>query len=155
MQIKAAISVTTSLFVLLITPCLAHATPKACDLLSSKIAASVAASPVGNPVDTKGVSCAYAVPKKNLFVQITIGDLPGTTAVSTIESYKKTTPPGTTMETIPNLGDQGLLVISSTNLDSLVVAYHQKLISLNIQTKMTPELKAAMVKAMKQMIAQI
>ena len=157
MKMQAAISVTAVLLVLFITPSSAHATPKACDLLSAQTATTLAGSPVGKPTDAEGASCTYQVTGKNASVQVILADAPGTKGSDAIESYKKASMAGAKTETIPGLGDENLLVGISRGMNQniLMVLYHQKMVALTVMGQATPELKAAMIQAVKQMIAQI
>jgi hypothetical protein len=59
------------------------------------------------------------------------------------------------MESLPGLGDQNLLLVRSSNQNGLVVIYHQKILTLSVQRHMTPDLKAAMVQAMRQILSKL
>jgi hypothetical protein len=157
MKLQTAIPVTAAFFVLFIAPTAARATPKACDLLSAQTAASLAGSPVGSPIDVKGSSCTYHVTGKTTSVQVIFADAQGTKGSDEIASYKKMPSTVARTETIPDLGDQNLLVATSRGPSDniLMVLYHQKMVALSVEGQITPELKAAMIQAMKRMMAQI
>jgi hypothetical protein len=158
MKLHTAIPVTAALFVLFIAPSTARAaTPKACDLLSAQIASSLAGSPVGKPADMSGKSCRYSVTGKRTSVQVIVTEAPGTSGADAIATYKKMPASTAKTETIPGLGDQNLLVvmIRGPQESILMVVVHEKMVALSVEEQFTPELKAAMVQAMKQMIAQL
>jgi hypothetical protein len=158
MKFQTAIPVTAALFVLFIAPSSARAAaPTACDLLSAQTAALLAGGPVGKPIDKNGKSCMYPITGKITSVQVIMTDAPGTSGADAIASYQKMPASTAKTETIPGLGDQNLLVVMNRGPreNILMVLYHQKMVALSVEGPNTPELKAAMIQAVKQMIAQI
>ena len=158
MKLQTAIPVTAALFVLFIAPSsVPAAAPTACDLLSAQTAALLAGGPVGKPADKNGKSCMYPITGKITSVRVTVNDAPGTSGADTIASYQKMPASAAKTETIPDLGDQNLLVVTirGPREDILMVLYHEKMVALSVEGPDTPELKAAMIQAVKQMLAQI
>ena len=158
MKLQTAIPVTAVLFVLFIAhPSARAAAPTACDLLSAQTAASLAGGPVGKPIDKNGKSCVYPIAGKITSIQVILTDAPGTSGADAIAPYQKLPASAAKTETIPGLGDQNLLVatIRGPREDILMVVYHQKMVALSVEAPNTPELKAAMIEAVKQMLTQI
>jgi len=155
MRTQAIISLTAALLLLLTATSAAHAaTPKACELLDAKTAASLAGSAVGAPADVQGVGCFYTTKSGSATVGLTMADAPAN-AGSDVTRAMKMASPGATTESIPDLGDQNLLIVRTSNQNGLMVVYHHKTLSLAVQQRMTPDLKAAMIKAMRQIMSKL
>jgi len=61
-------------------------------------------------------------------------------------------------ELIPGLGEQNFLLIrpeSQKNQNALLVYSHGKLLTLGVQRKMTPDVKAAMVQVMRGILSKL
>lgn len=159
MRLHAALAGITSVLVfLLANPSARAATPTACDLFTAQTAASL----VGEPVvpakrDPQGRGCSFTT-KSGANVGFAIVDMSADDAKSYMATMKSMVAPPATTEGIVGLGDQNFLLVrpeSQKNLNSLLVTYHQKSLTLGVQRKMTPDLKAAMVQFMRQVLAKI
>jgi hypothetical protein len=60
------------------------------------------------------------------------------------------------VEQISGVGEQALLLTTTSNVSSLMVVYHQKILVLGVtQKQMTPDLKAALVKTMRGLLPKL
>lgn len=156
MRVQAALPVTAVLLALFFTPLSSHAADlRACDLLSAQSAALLAGGPVGDASDMEGVACSYTTGPKGVTVGVTLTDAQGANGSFSIQSVRMLAKKGDTMETIPRLGEQNLLLITIGDNDTLMVIYHHKAISLGVHRHMTPALRAEMVKTMRQILTKL
>jgi hypothetical protein len=131
-------------------------TPKACDMFDAQTATSILGAPVGNPTDVQGVSCFY-VSGSGATVALVLASGEGAEGTNMLHAMQTVAAkqPGATTESIPGLGEQNFLFARASGQNSLVVLYHQKLITLSVQRQMTNDLKAAMVKAMRRVLRKL
>ena len=156
MRTPAIHSLTAALLVLFTATSAAHAaTPKACELLDAQTAASLVGSAVGAPVDAQGVGCGYSTKSGSATVGLTMGDAPGNAGADLIRVMKLSAGQGAITESLPDLGEQNFLLVRPSNQNGLMVVYHHKILSLAVQRHMTPELKAAMIQAMRKILSKI
>jgi hypothetical protein len=156
MRIPASLLAVAAPFILFTIPSVAcAATSKACDLLSPQTAASLAGGPVNAPVEIPGMGCLYSAKTGAATVGLSVNDVQGTGSTNFTRQMQMSVGQGATMEQIPGLGEQSGLVVRTSGDNSLTVLYHQKTLTLSAQKKMTPELKAAMVEAMKQILTKL
>ncbi len=158
MRLHAALAGVTSLLVFLLAASSAHAaTPTACDLLTAQTAAALAGEAIGAPKDVQGKGCTYTT-KSGANIGFVITDMAADDAKNYVASMRLMVTAPATTELIPGLGDQNYLLVrpeSQKNKNALQVIYHQKLLTLGVQRKMTPDLKAAMVQFMRQTLSKI
>jgi hypothetical protein len=154
MRTQDALSIAAALCVAFTATLAPAATPpKVCELLDAQTAASLAGSAVGSPMEVPTVVCGYS--SAGATVSLALRDMPGTSGGEAIQAMKRTTLQGAQTESIPGLGEQNFLIVKTPNQNSLTVLYHKKLLSLSVQRRMTPELKTAMVQAMRQMLSKL
>jgi len=158
MRIHAALSCGTSLFVLFLAASTARAaTPTACDLFTTQAAAALAGDAVGAPKDIQGKGCSYTT-KSGALIGLAVADMAPDDAKDYMVAMRSMVSSPATTETIPGLGEQNFLIVrpeSQKDKNALLVIYHQKSLTLGVQRKMTPNLKAAMVQAMRQILSKI
>lgn len=131
-------------------------TPKACELLNAQTAASLAGGPVAAPFDLQGIGCSYTSQSAGTSVGLTITDAEKTTAADFLHIEQTTAmQQGAKTETIPAMGEHNFLVVRISLENGLVVLYHRKMVSLGVHRKMTPVLKAQMIKVVNQMLARL
>lgn len=162
MHIRACFSAPAALLILALAPGIAHAaTPKSCNLLSSGAASALLGVSVKAPMDA-GVSCVYpsrsaglrfsmkAASANSPAVSLSVVDVPeGLKSTDYLKTQSEHVQ-GASVEPISGVGDQAFLLTSTSNVSSLMVVCHQKILVLGVtQTQMTPDLKAALVKTMK------
>lgn len=155
MRIPASVQATAALFILLIVPGAGAATPKACDLLSAQTAASLLGAPVTAPIDMQGMGFSYLTTTGSATVALTVVDQPTLTGANFTRTMQMSAGQGGTTESIPGLGEANFLVVRTAAPNSLMALYHHKMVSLAVQRKMTPELKAQMIQVMKEALAKI
>jgi hypothetical protein len=154
MRIHAALSTAISFLFFITAPCTSHAaSPKACDLLSSQMAVVLAGGPVTDHMDA-GFLCLYPSDSAGTQVSLSVTNASASDADSYMQA-KGGAGPGDAYESIPGLGDQNLFVVGANQKHSFIVFYHNKEVFLFVHRKMTPELKAAMIQAMKEIIPKI
>jgi len=158
MRIHAALAGVTSLLVLLLVAASAcAATPKACDLFTAQTAAALVGEAVGTPKDVQGKGCTYTT-KSGALVGLGIQDMTSDDAKSYMVAMISMISAPAHTESIPGLGERNFLVVrpdSQNDKNALLVYYHQKQVTLGVQRKMTPDLKAAMVQAIRQILSKI
>jgi hypothetical protein len=158
MRPNAALAGATSLLALLLaTASTRAATPKACDLLTAQTAATLAGEAVGPPKDGQEKGCGYTT-KSGTLIGLAITDMAADDAKSYMIAMRSMVTSPATTETIPGLGDQNFLIVrpeSQKNQNALLVIYHQKSLALGVTRKMTPDLKAAMVQFIRQILPKI
>jgi hypothetical protein len=158
MRLHAAFAGATCILALLLTPAFAHAAaPTACELLTAQTAAGLAGEAVTLTKDVQGKGCAYAT-KSGANIGFAITDMAADDAKNYIASMRLMVVAPATTELIPGLGEQNYLLVrpeSQKNKNALQVIYHQKLLTLGVQRKMTPDLKAQMVQFMRQVLSKI
>jgi len=158
MRMHAAFLPSASLVVLLAIPSTAYAgKPKACNLLDAQTAVSIVGSPVSTPIDMQGMGCVYQTTSGSETVELVMVDSAGTDGAITMRNLQMVSAQsqGTTTESIPSLGEQNFLLVRNSNLNGLMVLYHQKMFTLSVQKHMTPDVKAAMVQAMRQVLSRM
>jgi hypothetical protein len=156
MRIRAVAPATAAFLILFMVHFAASAaTPKACDLLSAQTASSLLGGPVNLPVDMSGIGCSYMTKSGSAVVGLIVTDAQGMTA----DNFKMIQTAGAAshaaVEQIPGLGEVSYLVGGGADRNVLAVLYHQKTLALSVQRKMTPDLKTAIIQAMKQILAKI
>jgi hypothetical protein len=107
--------------------------------------------------DGEGTGCKYAT-KSGANIGIAIMNMAKDDANSYMAAMKSMVVAPATTEVIPGLGEQNFLLVrpeSQKNLNALLVMYHGKLVTLGVQRKMTPDLKAAMVQVMRGILGKI
>ena len=163
MRFRAVAAGVISVFVFLLAAAPARAaTPKACDLLTAQTAASLAGEAVGaqkeeEAKDNKGSGCKYTS-KSGGNIGIAIVDMAADDAKSYMAAMKSMVAAPAATEVIPGLGEQNFLLVrpeSQSNKNALLVIYHGKSLTLGVQRKMTPDLKAAMVQVMRGILSKI
>lgn len=152
---NSAVSTATAFSLFLLSAvAVAHAElPGSCDLLSTKMATVLAGGPVADPMDA-GFLCLYASDSVRSQVTLTVSRA----TKSDDDKYMKANGgavTGDTYESIPGLGSPNLFIARADNKHSLIVFYHGKEVFLLVHRKMTPELKVAMIQAMKQILAKL
>lgn len=168
MRIRAYFSVTAAFLVLALVPGNVHAaTPKSCDLLSSDAASALLGVSVKAPMDA-GASCVYptksagmhfgmsAASANSAAVSLSVVDIPAGLKSTDFLRTQSTSVPGASVEQISGVGEQALLLTTTSNVSSLMVVYHQKILVLGVtQKQMTPDLKAALVKTMRGLLPKL
>jgi len=100
-----------------------------------------------------GFLCLYPSDSAGTQVSLSVTD----TSAADADSYMQANGgagQGDTYESIPGFGNQNLFVVGANQKHSFIVFYHNKEVFLFVHRKMTPELKAAMIQTMKQIIAK-
>jgi hypothetical protein len=154
--------VTSFLVYLLAAASAGAATPKACDLVTAQTAATLAGEAVGDQKeveakDKKGDGCKYTS-KSGGNIGIAIVDMAADDAKSYMSAMRSMVAAPATTEVIPGLGEQNFLLVrpeSQKNQNALLVIYHGKSLTLGVQRKMTPDVKAAMVQVMRGILSKI
>jgi hypothetical protein len=158
MRLHAAGPGVTSLFVLWLAAASAcAATPKACDLFTAQTATALAGEAVGAPKDIEGKGCSYTT-KSGALIGLSVADMSPDDAKNYMVAMMSMVKSPATTESIPGLGEQNFLLVrpeSQKNKNALLVIYHKKSLTLGVQRKMTPDLKAAMAQAMRQILSKI
>jgi len=157
-----AAGVTGLLVCLLAVPFAGAATPTGCDLVTAQTAASLAGEAVGAPKDAvakdkEGTGCKYTS-KSGGNIGIAIVNMAKDDANSYMAAMKSMVVAPATTEAIPGLGEQNFLLVrpeSQKNLNALMVMYHGKLLTLGVQRRMSPDLKAEMVQVMRGILGKI
>jgi hypothetical protein len=133
------------------------ATPAPCDLLPAKTAATLAGEAVGAPKDIQGKGCTYTA-KSGAVIGLVVADMAPDDAKNYMSAILSMVTAPATTESVSGLGEQNFLLVrpdSQHNKNALLVIYHGKSLTLGVQRKMTPDLKAAMVQAMRQILSKI
>ena len=156
MRIRKALAVSAS-FAVLFTACsVAHAAlPTACQLLDAQTAARLAGGAVATTVDGREILCAYGLKSGNANVLLQVNYAPGTDGSDTIPAMRMAAGQVGTAESIPGLGDHNLLYTKGSQGSFFLVYYHQKMLQLSVGRQLTPDLKAAMVQAIRQMLSKL
>jgi hypothetical protein len=154
MRIRAVAPATAAFLALFMVHFTASAaTPKACDLLSAQTATSLLGGPVNAPIDMQGIMCGYSTKTGSATVGLTV------TQGMSANDFRMIATAGAAshaaVEQISGLGDQSYLIGAAADRSSLLVSYHQQTLTLSVVKKMTPDLKAAMIQAMKQILAKL
>jgi hypothetical protein len=152
MRLKAALPVAVVLVVLFAAPSGANALPKACDLLTAQGAASLLGGPAGLLMDG-GVVCGYSAKSGGGTATFSLSE-GGATDANLAMMTRDIGGGGYQKETISGLGDQCVYVVRTGDHLSLTVFYHKNVLVLSVVKKATPEIKAAMIQSMKQMLAK-
>ena len=104
----------------------------------------------------QGILCGYSGKSSNASVALHLDYAPGSDGSDMIPAMRMAAAQVGTSESIPGLGDRNLLSIMRPARNAIVVYYHNKMLSLTIDNRpMTPDLKAAMVQAMRQMVGKL
>jgi hypothetical protein len=139
--------------VLAATASSAAQTVKTCQLFTQQDAAALYGSALQPPMDV-GTMCMYVNPSVGAVVTITISPATAASGADFVR-VKMGVGKGDTTESISGLGDQNLLDIRPNGTNVLTVFYHQKMIVLSVQKHMDTTLKAAMIRAARQIMAKI
>jgi hypothetical protein len=97
--------------------------------------------------------CFYSSAKGNSQATLSVSDGSGQAGPAFMKR-KGGAVEGDKTESISDLGDLNLLVARASTQNTLTVFIHGEMVVLTVNRRMSPELKTAMVDAMKQMVAQ-
>ncbi len=126
---------------------------KTCQLFTQQDAVALYGSALQPPMDV-GTMCMYVNPSVGAVVTITISPATAASGADFVR-VKMGVGKGDTTESISGLGDQNLLDIRPNGTNVLTVFYHQKMVVLSVQKHMDAALKAAMIRAARQIMAKI
>lgn len=132
---------------------LSAATPPACELLNSQMAATLLGTKVDAPMDA-GFLCVYSAEDQKASIEFSVSDASTRDAESFLRAHGGAKQ-GDTYESIPSLPGKNLLVVTSYRKEGLTVFFKGKEINLFVGRPMTPELKANMVEAMKRILIRL
>lgn len=153
MRIQSASSIATALLILVIAATTALAAPvNSCELFNPQAAATLFGGPLQPPM-AMGTMCMYTNASGPV-VQLAVGPASGASGADFVKA-KMGASPGDATESIPGLGDQNLFDARPNNWNVLTVFYHQKMLVFSVQKHLTPALEAAMIQAVRQIIAKI
>lgn len=145
-----------AVFLLIISSVAHAATPPACSLVSGQMAVSLLGKPVRAPIAQHGYSCIYAAQTGIGMLDFTVTSNPGMNEKEFQHEGQMDTSPRDTMETVSDFRESNYLIVKPDGyMNTLAVFHHQKIVTLIVGMKMTPELRAKMIQLMKQVLAQI
>jgi len=133
---------------------LSYAAPiRACSLLDSQTASVLAGGPVSEPFDA-GWLCIYAADSEKTSVELAVSKITNAQEASFLKDNggaKK----GDTYESIPELPAKNQFAVTSYGKVGLTAFIHGKEINLIISRRFTPDLKSAMIQAMKEILSRL
>jgi len=125
--------------------------PKACDLFSAQAAMALTGAPVQNAMNAP-IVCAYTSESNSTQANLT---------VSTVTSdfgpkYVKVAHDGPIKgELLSGVGDEAFFAVQPNDMNVIIAFSHLKMINLSVKKKLDPALKAAMIQAVKQIVAKL